>query len=197
MTKSTQYIPRHVTLGEIADLVPGYSEKESGDRGRGPLHILQARDFDASGAIRWNQLDRCEAKPGAERARLHPDDVLLMVRAADPRARHVATVPADVVAGATFTILRCRRDTVDARFLTWLLDTEGTRQLLRGELRGSAMPFLGVADLKHFSIPLPPLQQQLAIARVHGLRHRMTELSHRLDRAVGQLLESAAGLSAS
>ncbi len=197
MSSSQQLARRRYSLGEIGDVIAGYSEKHAHDRGRGALRILQARDLAPEGEVRWHRLDPCESKPGAERARLRSGDLLLTARAADPRTIHVVDVPPDVVAGSTFAILRCRPEVVDARFLCWLLDAEGTRRRLRAELRGSAMPFLGVAELKRFAVSLPPLPRQGAIVRVHGLCRRLTELSTRFDRALGQLLESAADLPAS
>ena len=184
-------LPR-VRLGGVAELIPGYSEKLAVDRAHGELRLLQARDLDESGQVRWNLLDRCAVNAGSERARLWADDVVLTVRAAEPRAARIATPPRDVVAGATFAILRRRADVLDARFLHWALGTDAVRERLRGLLRGSAMPFVRLSDLATLEIPLPPLAVQRAIAHVHDLRHRLHAIAARHDRALGRLLEAAA-----
>lgn len=173
-------------------MIPGYSGKRRDGPAAGGLRILQARDLSPDGGITWQHLDHCEAKPGSERARLRDGDLLLAVRSADPRAIVVRDPPADVVAGGPFAILRCRPDAIDAAFLFWLLNADGTRQRLRAALRGSAMPFLGIADLKNLELPIPALPTQRAIARVQMLRCRMSVLAARLDRALGQLLEAVA-----
>jgi hypothetical protein len=184
--------PSAARLSELAELIPGYSEKLAADRSRGELRILQARDLDASGQVRWQLLDRCEAKVGSERARLRPNDVVLTVRAAEPRAARIDEPPSDVVAGATFAILRSRADVVDPRYLHWALGIESTRDRLRGLLRGSAMPFVRLADLGMLTIPLPRLSVQRSIASVHELRRRLAELAASQDHALGRLLEAVA-----
>jgi len=176
-------------LESLAEVLPGYSEKDARGSDMGSLGMLQARDVQPSGTIDWRHLARCFANTSSERARLRDGDVLLTIRTADPRAVLVAMPPADVVAGGPFAVLRCKPEIVDATFLCWLLNTDSVRTQLRSAQRGTAMPFLGLADLKDFPLPVPPLPTQRAIARVHGLRLRMSQLATRLDRALERILE--------
>jgi len=185
--------PAQVALGEIVDLLPGYSERRK-SVGPTALRIVMGRDVDGSRSIRWALLGKCDRSSGAERALLRDGDLLLTTRTADPQVIEVVSPPADAVAGAPFAILRRKQDSVsrvDVGFLSWTLSTEGVRERLRQLVRGSSMPFLAVADLAMFEVALPPLDRQRAIVRIHALRRRVTELSQRFDRSLEQLLESA------
>lgn len=180
------------TLGELVEIIAGYSDRDKPWPAPGLFRILLARDLRANGSIAWDQLDPCERKPGAERALLRDGDLLLTTRSAEPRTCRITEPPADVVAGAPFAILRATNCAVDFDFLHWFLGTDAVRERLRGMLRGSSMPFLSVADVASLPVLLPPLARQRAIARVHALRARLTDLSNRLDRSIGLLLEQAA-----
>lgn len=186
-------------LGDLVDLLPGYSERRKVVSPTA-LRIVMGRDIDASQAVRWSLLNNCERTAAAERALLRDGDLLLTTRTADPQVIEIASPPEDVVAGAPFAILRCKQADgrlVDTRYLSWLLGTVGARERLRQLVRGSSMPFLAIADLAMFEVALPPLDRQRLIVRVHTLRRRVTELSQRFDRSLEQLLESAVRLPAS
>lgn len=188
-----------VTLGELVDLLPGYSERRK-SVGPAALRIVMGRDVDANRTIRWALLGNCERSSASERALLRDGDLLLTTRSADPQVLEITSPPADAVAGAPFAILRCKQGAegrVDARYLSWALSAEGARERLRQLVRGSSMPFLAVADLAMFEVALPSIDRQRLIVRIHALRRRATELSQRLDRSLEQLLEAAVGLPAS
>lgn len=188
-----------VALGELVDLLPGYSERKKSVR-HAVLSIVMGRDVDASRTIRWALLGKCERSSASERALLRDGDLLLTTRTADPQVLEIVSPPGDAVAGAPFAILRCKQGTegrVDARYLSWTLGTEGARERLRQLVRGSSMPFLAVADLAMFEVALPPIDRQRLIVRIHALRRRATELSQRLDHSLERLLEAAVGLPAS
>lgn len=188
-----------MTLRELVDLLPGYSERKK-PVGHSVFRIVMGRDVDARRTIRWALLGNCERSPASERALLRDGDLLLATRTADPQVLEIVSPPGDAVAGAPFAILRCKQGAegrVDARYLSWLLGTEGARERLRQLVRGSSMPFLAVADLAMFEVALPPIDRQRQIVRIHALRRRATELSQRLDHSLERLLEAAVGLPAS
>lgn len=185
--------PGRVVLGDLVDLLPGYSE-----RGRvgipAALRIVMGRDIGADRSIRWALLGGCERTPASERALLRAGDLLLTTRTADPQVIAIAAPPTDAVAGAPFAILRRKQGAeslVDVEYLSWVLGTEGARERLRQLVRGSSMPFLAVADLALFEVALPPIDRQRLIVRSHELRRRATELTQRFDRLIEQLLASA------
>lgn len=139
----------------------------------------------------WADLPPCEPVRGIERFAIQDGDVLLTTRTTNPRAIVAHDVPPFVIASAQFALLRPDQQRLDAHYLAWTLDRAEARGRLRALYKGSSIPFLPVADLAGFEIPVPPLTRQRALARVLALRRHEAELRGRLDRALDRLLEAA------
>ena len=183
--------PSATRLGDLVQIIPGYSDRQKPQPHPSLLRIVGARAV-RDECVAWDQLEPCERRPGAERAQLRDGDLLLAVRSVEPRVVRISRPPAGTVAGASFAILRDPASTVDLGYLHWHLNAAGPRDRLRSMLRGSSIAFLPIADLASLEVSLPPLTRQLAIVRVATLRARLSALTHRLDHSIDRLLEHAA-----
>lgn len=191
MSSDPRQADRCLAIEAVAQLLPGFAERRRHASSTG-LRLLQASDIQPDGTVDWSGLAICEARPAAERARVHPGDVLITVRTSTPRAILVEHPPADAVAGSPFTVLRPYTDRIEVGYLHWVLNVPSINERLRASFRGSAMPFLAMKDLALFSIPVPDLARQRLIAHADQLRRRAALLATRLDGATNQLLEAAA-----
>ncbi len=68
-----------------------------------------------------------------------------------------------------------------SRFLKYYLLSPLVQNYIRGTTFGSAQPFIGLATLRAFPIPLPPLDEQRAIAHVLGTLDDKIELNRRMN----------------
>lgn len=130
-------------------------------------------------------------------ARVHTGDVLMTIVGASTGC--IAVVP-DWLDGANLTQttarIALRSDRIDGTFGSYVLASAiGSRQVAN-YLKGAAQPGLNCGDIEKFLIPLPPLPEQLAIAKVlrdvDSLLEELTQLVAKKrdlkDAAVQQLL---------
>lgn len=96
-----------------------------------------------------------------------------------------------VGAGQRTTHLRANAAKVDSRFLYYLLVAPATQERLIGQAMGSTVAHLRVADLKSFALPpLPPLNEQQAIAEVLGALDDKIAANTALARTAEQVLRA-------
>lgn len=128
-------------------------------------------------AMRGNKIDLGQARRISEETfrawtrRLAPryGDLLL---AREAPVGPVVLIPRDarVAPGQRTVLLRPDPEQVDPRFLYYLLTSPAQQARLLQNAEGSTVAHLNVADVRSFQLPpLPPLQQQLAIAELLGL----------------------------
>lgn len=181
---------RRVFLAEVADVRPGITSRRMG-AGGGACRLLQGRDLTTEGDVQWEQLAPLPDSRSAARAMLRDGDVLLSVRTTAPRAVRLQSPPPNVCASGQFAIVRPHAQVLDPDYLCWCLNAEPTRTRLLATFRGSAMPFLSLADLNAFEIDVPDLARQRRIARIHGLRQQLAQLQQRRDQALDLLMAAA------
>lgn len=191
MSPTIPFAPR-VALADVAEVSPGYAQRHAeGDNPTADLRILQARDLGESGSINWAMLAPCGAVRGIDRFLLRDADVLLTIRTTNVRAVRIIDPPSNAVASAQFAIVRPDQRRLDPGYLAWVLGRAYERGEMRTLFKGSTISFLAVADLRSFTISLPTLQRQRAIARLADLARREQELLTRLNHARSALLDAA------
>jgi hypothetical protein len=77
-------------------------------------------------------------------------------------------------------------------YLAWWLNHPASQAKFRDELaRGTYIPFVAVADLRAFLVPVPTLEVQRRIVDLDRLRRRERELTERLNDLTQQLVDGA------
>jgi hypothetical protein len=185
-------------LSSIAAVHAGYVERHpTADHSDSGLLALRARDLGADGAIDWRGLRPCEPIRDPARLLIRHGDVVLTTRTTQIRAVAISGPPPNVVASSQFAILRPDVTRVDARYLAWALDRAHASGRLRSLIKGSTVQYLSTSELGDLELPVPPLEQQRALARVEQLRARERELLARLEHLRDVALDAALALTRS
>lgn len=184
---------RHIPLGEVVKVLPGYAVKcrvEPQPDGR--YQLIQGRHLTPGQPYRYLPEHRLRIDPErpAEPYRVQPGDVLVASRGNLNYAVGILDVPEPTIAPATFYILRPGPEVL-AAYLAWTLEQpEVLAQMAQVRTSGAATPILQRADFKAVRIPLPPLARQAEIAALAALMARERRLLAQLAETTGRYHES-------
>lgn len=99
-----------------------------------------------------------------------------------PVLRRVALVPAKLdgeVCSTGFCVLRAKSTDLDPQFLYYYLLSDSVRVRVEALQTGATYPAINDSDLFRLEVPLPPLSDQQAIARILETVQRAKEFRHR------------------
>jgi restriction endonuclease S subunit len=113
------------------------------------------------------------------------------------RAECFPDIGGRVVALAPLLVLRLREEAVLPGYLAFFLNAPGTRARMEAAARGSAIQFLGKAEVERIDVPIPSLRHQQAAVEYAALAERERTLSARLHglrlRMMDAILDSGSG----
>ncbi|MEM9113966.1 MAG: restriction endonuclease subunit S [Myxococcota bacterium] len=182
-----------VTLGDVvARIDSGWSPRcESVPAGPEEWGVLKVS------AATWGRFradenkrlpDGVEPRPAAE---VHPGDLILSrANTADLVARPVFVTPTDARLMMSDKLLRLvPGDLLEARFLKLLLEGSRTRSQLEDRATGSSksMKNISQAKLRTIAVPLPALEEQLAMGRALDSVEERLDTESRVLSALGDL----------
>jgi hypothetical protein len=141
---------------------------------------VRITDIDDSGKLRadsWASLD----EPLAEPHRLRPGD-LLFARSGATAGKTYLYDPRDGACahGGYLVRFALRADRCAPAFVAQWTQSSGYRAWLRGTLRRAAQPNINATELAALPVPLPPLEEQRAIAQVLGACDDVIDRSARI-----------------
>jgi type I restriction enzyme, S subunit len=122
------------------------------------------------------------------RYRLQRGDILFGRKGAVERRAYVDGSEEGWLQGSDCIRLRVSGTNLDSRFLSFVLGSEAYRSWITQHAHGATMPSLNQEIVKRIPIPLPPPDEQRAIADVLGTLDRKIEL----NRTISETLESMA-----
>lgn len=82
------------------------------------------------------------------------------------------------------------KSTIVPRFLEYYLFSDSVQAFVKGSTRGSAQPFIGLSSLRGFPVPVPPLDEQLYIAKVLGELDDKIQLNHQINQTLEQMAQA-------
>ena len=173
---------REVTLGDhIVINDSTYSPKEAWP------HV----NYLDTGNIKENRIEEVQSLvpgvdeiPSRARRKVQPGDILYST--VRPNQRHyglLRALPDHFLASTGFAVLRGNDETTDTDYIYWFLTGDEVVEYLHSiaETSTSAYPSIKPSDLERLTIPLPPLQEQRAIAHVLGTLDDKIELNRRMN----------------
>lgn len=164
-------IPEHWEVTQIRRLI---SYVTSGSRGWADFYseagdiFLQSGNLGISMSLDLSTIQHVQPPPGAEgeRTKVRRDDVLICITGA--LTGNVIIVDNDLPSTAVYVnqhvaLVRPNKERIYPRFLSYALHSEvGRLQFKTGEYGGTKQG-LGLDDVKSAIIPVPPIQEQIAI----------------------------------
>jgi type I restriction enzyme S subunit len=151
---------------------------------------VRITDIDDSGKLRsdsWASIDVLLAEPH----RLRPGD-LLFARSGATAGKTYLYDPRDGVCahGGYLVRFALRSELCVPAFVAQWTRSTGYRKWLRGTLRRGAQPNINAAELATLPMPLPPLDEQRAIAQVLRACDDIIDRSARIIEQLGRMLAS-------
>jgi type I restriction enzyme S subunit len=122
------------------------------------------------------------------RYRLQPGDIIFGRKGSVERRALIRTEEHGWLQGSDCIRLRLDPSTVNPTFISYVLGTRAFREWIIQHAHGATMPSLNQEILVRIPLPVPPLQEQHAIAGVLGALDDKIELNRRMN----QTLESMA-----
>lgn len=136
----------------------------------GRLDLSDVRTISEADFVEWTR----KAKPQS-------NDVILSRRC---NPGETAYVPAglECALGQNLVLLRAARETIYPPFLRWLVRGPGWWDQVRTFLNvGAVFDSLKCADIPNFTLPVPPVDEQKAIAHILGTLDDKIELNRRMN----------------
>jgi type I restriction enzyme, S subunit len=187
-------LPPGWTMACLADLSRAKGRYGSGAPAR-PYHAALPRyvritDIDDSGKLRsdsWAGIEQALAEPHL----LRPGD-LLFARSGATAGKTYLYDPRDGVCAHAGYLVRfaLRSDVCVPAFVAQWTRSSGYRNWLRGTLRRAAQPNINAVELAALPVPLPPLEEQRAIAQVLAACDEVIDRSARIIEQLGRVLAS-------
>ena len=185
--------PRYTSFGAICEhsaFGPRFSSEEYASDGN--VACLRTMDIDANGRIAFDAMPL--AKLDLSRLRNHllrnGDLVITRTGAYLGKAAVFTEFRLPVLAGAFSIYFRVKREIADPVFVRYFFNSSTGQEAIQSVATGSAQPNLNIPGLHSLRIPLPPLAEQRAIARVLGALDDKIELNRRLNRSLEELAQA-------
>ncbi len=122
------------------------------------------------------------------RYQLQPGDIIFGRKGSVERRALIRTEEKGWLQGSDCIRLRLNSSEIDPTFVSYVLGTRAFREWIIQHAHGATMPSLNQEILGRIPLPIPPLQEQYAIANVLGALDDKIELNRRMN----QTLESMA-----
>ncbi len=182
-----------VPLADVLDQADaGYWGADPGEADR-DVRVIRNGDVGADGTIRWEQLPlRSLTDKEADRATVQPGDIVLTTSGDCGQAGFVdRTLPEGLCVTNFVRALRPRPQSVEPRFLFWVLNSKRFREVLRPFIRGTTMQNLSfAAAAAAVKVPFPSLDEQRRIAVVLDQADALLAKRHRTAALVDELVDT-------
>ncbi|WP_237712490.1 restriction endonuclease subunit S, partial [Pedosphaera parvula] len=145
--------------------------------GRHGCLLAQMKDLDAISGLLKNDLERIEAPSDADGHCLFAGDVLVASRGNWNTASVIVPKTDDIVIAApNLLVVRIRTATLRPDFFAWWLNQPDTQEMIRARRSGSTIPFISIPELSDLKVPVPNVETQEKILKIHKLWIREQEL---------------------
>ena len=177
-------------LSELVHVQPGYLS-----RGRvrhatdGTHHLLQGKDVCEADGVRLDTAIRFHPTRRAELYQVSRGDVLVTARGQDHRAYYVDQDLSDVLASATFYILRTDVSRLRPGYLAWWLNLPRVQSSIDTASGGTYISYIRRQALENLLVPIPALEVQRKIERVVFLWRERNALRARIDEKRRQYIQ--------
>ena len=169
-------------LSELVHVQPGYLSRDRVLPAQDGTHrLLQAKDVSEADGVRLEAAIKFRPKGHPDLYQVSCGDILVTARGQNHRAYLVDQVPPNVLAAATFYILRANVNLVLPGYLAWWLNLPEVQSAIDTASGGTYISFIRRPALENLSVLVPALEVQHEIERVFGLWRERNALRARID----------------
>ena len=170
-------------LSELVRVQPGYLSRHRVRYARDGSHrLLRGRDVSDDQEVRADGAIRFHPKRRVDLYRVHRGDILVTARGQNHRAYHIDQDLSDVLAAATFYILRPDTSRIRPGYLAWWLNLPRVQSLIEAASGGTYISHIRRGALERLVVSVPPLADQHRIEQIMFLCRRRKALQARIDR---------------
>ena len=178
-------------LSELVHVQPGYLSRGRVRSARDGTHyLLQGKDVSESGGVRLETAIRFHPERRPELYQVSRGDVLVTARGQDHRAYYVARDLPNVLAAATFYILRPDVSRILAGYLAWWLNLPRVQSAIDKAAGGTYISYVSRQALENLRIRMPAFDVQQRIERVVFLWRERSALRARIDQKREQYIQT-------
>ena len=143
-------------LSELAHVQPGYLSRDRVLPAQDGTHrLLQARDVSEADGVRLEAAIQFHPKGRPDLYQVSCGDILVTARGQNHRAYLVDQVPPNVLAAATFYILRANINLIVPGYLAWWLNLPGVQSVIDTASGGTYISFIRRPALENLSVLVP------------------------------------------
>lgn len=178
-------------LSQLVRVQPGYLS-----RGRvrhsvhGTHYLLQGKDISDDHGVRLEAAIKFHPKFRPELYMVSRGDILFTARGLDHRAYLLDQDLSDVLAAATFYILRPDLGRILPRYLAWWLNLPQVQSAIGRESGGTYISYIKRQAIENLPVPVPALKVQHRIERVLLLRRKQNLLRERIEQKRDQYMRT-------
>ena len=179
-----------VQLSELVHVQPGYLSRSRVRSARDGTHyLLQGKDVSSDG-VRLETATRFHPERKPDLYQVSRGDVLVTARGQDHRAYYVSRDLPNVLAAATFYILRPDVRRILAGYLAWWLNLPRVQSTIDKAAGGTYISYVSRQALEDLHIPIPALEVQQRIERAVFLWRKQSVLRARIDEKRRQYIQT-------
>lgn len=149
--------------------------------GIGELVYLQSKHFDEYGQLHSVLHPDLVAEGISERHLLKDGDVLFAAKGTKNFAAVFENHNEPSVASTSFFVIRPTDNKLLPQYLAWILNSQATQTLLKGQAIGTSIPSISKQVLENLEIAVPSTEAQKAILQITKLRNKEKSLKKEIE----------------
>lgn len=165
-------------IKDIAHIQTGLFAKPSGV---GELVYLQSKHFDEFGQLHSILHPDLLAEGISEKHLLKDGDVLFAAKGTKNFAAVFENHNEPSVASTSFFVIRPTDKKLLPQYLAWVLNSQTTQTLLKGQAIGTSIPSISKQVLENLEIAVPSIETQKAILQITKLRNKEKRLKQKIE----------------
>ena len=147
----------------------------------GELVYLQSKHFDEYGQLNTVLHPDLIAEGISEKHLLKDGDVLFAAKGTKNFAAVFENHNEPSVASTSFFVIRITDKKLLPQYLAWLLNSNTTQNVLKGQAIGTSIPSISKQVLEHLEISIPSIEIQKTILQITKLRFKEKSLKHEIE----------------
>lgn len=168
-------------LLKIAQIRTGYQFREKAPIAPdGQYSVLQLRDADNARLLDDQEFQKVAIDNVKSSDLVEEGDVLLRSKGNHHYAVYVDRPLSNCLASGLVLVIKCDRNELEPRYLTWFLNQAPAQAFLNKISAGTSIPVVGKKPLLELIVPLPAPEKQIAIGSLYQLLLKEERLERQL-----------------